>query len=182
VSASSDPLQIHYRDRASLKLYGGNARTHSDKQVGQIAASIRKFGWTNPILVDEQLNVVAGHGRLRAAAQLAMHEVPTITLPDLDEVQREALVIADNQIALRGGWDKQALAARLTELQGDELAGGELGFTEAELATLIGPPAGPGQEIEARYQILIDCDDDHHQARLLGEFLAEGLKCRALCG
>jgi ParB family chromosome partitioning protein len=176
------PLEITYRDTTSLRVYGANARTHSDKQVGQIAASIRKFGWTNPILVDEQLNVIAGHGRLRAAVKLTQREVPTITLPELSEMQREALVIADNKIGSNSGWNKDALRARLVELRHDDLDLETLGFTQAELATLIGTKEAPGQTIAARYQILVECDDDHQQARLLGEFLAEGLHCKALVG
>ncbi len=87
-----------------------NPRTHSDRQVEQVAASIREFGWTNPILVGADNDVIAGHARLLAARRLGMPEVPVIRLQDLSDAQRRALVIADNQLALNAGWDEEMFA------------------------------------------------------------------------
>lgn len=99
-----------------------NPRTHSGQQVTGIAASMLEVGWTNPILVGEDHEVIAGHARLLAAQQLGMEEVPVIVLHNLSEAQRRALVIADNQLAIQGaGWDEEMLRLELTALQGRQL-------------------------------------------------------------
>ena len=97
--------------------YAANSRTHSDAQVAQIAASIRQFGWTNPILIDGAGTIIAGHGRLLAARKLGMEEVPCIVLDHLTKAQQRALVIADNQLALNAGWDMDMLKAEIEDLQ-----------------------------------------------------------------
>src|SRR5687767_11425334 len=109
--------------------YARNARTHSPAQVAQIAASIRAFGFTNPILAGDTGDIVAGHGRLAAARQLGLTEVPVIALRGLSEVQRRQLVLADNRIALNAGWDADMLRLELCDLRelGADLS--ELGFT-----------------------------------------------------
>ena len=98
-------LSIEYRNINDLIPYVNNSRTHSDEQVTQIAASIKEFGFTNPILIDEQGGVIAGHGRVMAAKKLGLEQVPTITLAGLSDAQRKAYVIADNKLALNAGWD-----------------------------------------------------------------------------
>lgn len=115
--------------------YALNSRTHSDTQVAQLAASIREFGFTNPVLVDEQSNLIAGHGRLLAARKLGLDEVPAILVTGLDDRRRRALVIADNKLALNAGWDEEALRVELEDLAADfsEL----MGFTDEELAELL---------------------------------------------
>ena len=102
---------------ADLIPYVNNARTHSDAQVAQIAASIREFGFTNPILTDGAGGVVAGHGRLLAARQLGMAEVPIIELAHLTPEQRRAYILADNRLALNAGWDADLLRLELGDLQ-----------------------------------------------------------------
>jgi ParB-like chromosome segregation protein Spo0J len=92
-------------DVSALTAFSGNPRTHSETQVDQIAASIREFGWTNPILADADGMIIAGHGRLAAACKLGLQQVPVIRLGHLSNAQRKALVIADNQLALNAGWD-----------------------------------------------------------------------------
>ena len=101
--------------------YARNSRTHSDAQVAQIAASVREFGWTNPVLVDGENGIIAGHGRVLAARKLGMEEVPCIELAGLTDTQRRAYIIADNKLALNGGWDEDMLRIELEEL-------GEIGF------------------------------------------------------
>lgn len=115
--------------------YALNSRTHSETQVAQLAASIREFGFTNPVLVDEQNNLIAGHGRLLAARKLGLDEVPAILVTGLDDRRRRALVIADNKLALNAGWDEEALRVELEDLAADfsEL----MGFTDEELAELL---------------------------------------------
>jgi ParB-like chromosome segregation protein Spo0J len=129
--------------------YARNARTHSDEQVAQIAASIREFGWTNPVLVGGDGVIIAGHGRLMAAQRLGLDEVPVIVLDHLTEAQRRALVVADNKIALNAGWDEELLAAELRELRGVGMDA--IGFTDAEVESLLRdlddePDFSPGQE------------------------------------
>ena len=101
--------------------YARNSRTHSDAQVAQIAASVREFGWTNPVLVDGENGIIAGHGRILAARKLGMEEVPCIELAGLSDTQRRAYIIADNKLALNAGWDEEMLRLEMSEL-------GDLGF------------------------------------------------------
>ncbi len=119
--------------------YGRNARTHTEAQVAEIAGSIRAFGFANPILVGEDGDVVAGHGRLAAARKLGLAEVPVLVLKGLSEVQRRQLVLADNRIALNAGWDIEMLTLELTDLSelGADLS--VLGFDEKELAAALTP-------------------------------------------
>lgn len=130
-------LRINYRETGELIPYINNSRTHSEQQVQQVASSIKEFGFTNPILIDEQDGIIAGHGRLLAAQKLKLDEVPTITLEGLTEAQRKAYVIADNQLALNADWDIDALKVevdRLTELDFDiDL----LGFDDDFLSSLL---------------------------------------------
>lgn len=109
-------LQIIYRKTDELIPYARNSRTHSPEQVQQIAASIREFGFTNPVLVDENGGIIAGHGRVLAAQLLDMEEVPTITLAGLTEAQKKAYVIADNKLALNAGWDFDMLKIEIEAL------------------------------------------------------------------
>lgn len=119
--------------------YINNSRTHSDEQVAQIAASIKEFGWTNPILVDGENGIIAGHGRLMAARKLGYTEVPTIELKDLTETQRKAYIIADNRLALNAGWDNEMLTIELNDLLADGFALEMLGFDPKELDALLEP-------------------------------------------
>jgi len=127
-------LQVEYWPIERLVPYARNARTHSPAQIAQIAASIRSFGFTNPILIGEAGDVVAGHGRLAAARQLNLTEVPVIALRRLSDIQRRQLVLADNRIALNAGWDSEMLRLELCDLRGLGADLSELGFTETELA------------------------------------------------
>jgi len=129
-------LVVHYRTAASLIPYARNARTHSDAQVAQIAASIREFGWTNPVLVDGDNGIIAGHGRLMAAQKLGIAEVPVIELAGLSEAQKRAYVIADNKLALNAGWDSDLLAMEFGDLQDLGFDLSYTGFGDDEIAAL----------------------------------------------
>ena len=124
---------------ADLVPYTKNARTHSPEQVGQIAASIHEFGFTNPILVAEDGEIIAGHGRLLAAETLGMAEVPVIVLGHMTAAQRRAYVIADNQLALNAGWDSELLQQELAALSMADFDLSLLGFGEEQLAALLDP-------------------------------------------
>lgn len=129
--------------------YALNSRTHNDEQVAQLAASIREFGFTNPVLVDEKNNLIAGHGRLLAARKLKLEQVPAVVVTGLDDRKRRALVIADNKLALNAGWDDEALRVELEDLAGD--FGALMGFSEDELVALLKqeePDFAPGTEAD----------------------------------
>ena len=117
----TNKLQVTYKPVADLIPYANNSRTHSDEQVTQVAASIKEFGFTNPLLIDEKSGIIAGHGRLMAAKKLGLEQVPTITLEGLTDAQRKAYVIADNKLALNSGWDNELLSLEIAQL-------GDMGF------------------------------------------------------
>ena len=131
-------VQIWPIDR--LLPYVRNARTHSDEQLAQVAASIQEFGWTNPILVGGDGVIIAGHARLAAARKLGIAEVPVIVLDHLTETQRRALVLADNKLALNAGWDEEMLRVELESLKEDDFNLDLVGFTTEELDDLLHDP------------------------------------------
>ena len=110
-------IKIQYKKINELIPYINNSRTHSPEQIAQIAASIKEFGFTNPILLDAQNGIIAGHGRLQAARMLEMKEVPTIELSDLTETQKKAYIIADNKLALNANWDIELLGVEISSLK-----------------------------------------------------------------
>ena len=144
VSASSDRLKLESWPVERLIPSPHNARSHSPAQVAEIAGSIRAFGFSNPILVSPEGDIIAGHGRLAAARQLALADVPVIVLSGLSELQRRQLLLADNRIALNATWDMQALQAQLRDMSalGADLTA--LGFTAQELARALSPAASTG--------------------------------------
>ena len=119
--------------------YAKNSRTHSDEQVAQIAASIKEFGFNNPVLIGEDDVIIAGHGRVMAARKIGLMEVPCIRLGHLTETQRKAYIIADNRLALNAGWDNELLTIELNELLADNFALDILGFDVDELKNLLDP-------------------------------------------
>ena len=125
--------QIVERRITSLRPYPRNARTHSRKQVKQIAASIERFGFTNPVLISDDGEIIAGHGRVEAAKLLGWQAVPTLALSHLSETERRAYVIADNKLALNAGWDKEILAIELQALSDLEFDTELTGFSLAEI-------------------------------------------------
>lgn len=142
-------LKVVYKNIQDLIPYINNSRTHSDDQVNQVAASIKEFGFTNPILIDEDGGVIAGHGRLMAAKKLNIESIPTILLEGLTPAQRKAYVIADNKLALNSGWDNELLALEIEQLKELDFDIDLLGFDADELAELIIEP-----------ELLPECDED----------------------
>ncbi|HFI7706005.1 TPA: ParB/Srx family N-terminal domain-containing protein [Escherichia coli] len=130
-------LKIEYLPVGKLLRYAKNSRTHSDEQVEQLVNSIREFGFTNPVLIDEKNELIAGHGRLAAAEILEMDKVPAIRLSNLSEKQKKAYRIADNKLALNAGWDMQLLAEEVKELMDDDFDIDLLGFNDAELDEML---------------------------------------------
>jgi ParB-like chromosome segregation protein Spo0J len=170
---------------ADLIPYARNSRTHSDEQVAQIAASIREFGFLNPIIIDGENGIIAGHGRVLAAQKLKIEQLPCIEASHLTEAQRKAYVITDNKLALNAGWDDELLKVELAELidlgfdikltgfDGDELTnvmfGEELQQMEAE-----------EQSVDAAFEVSVECENESDQERIYNELTAKGYKCRIL--
>ena len=130
--------KIEWQSVEKLIPYAKNARTHSDEQVAQIAGSIKEFGFNNPVLVDKDNSIIAGHGRVMAARKLGMDKVPVVILNHLTESQRKAYILADNRIALNSGWDTSMLSVELQDLK-DDIDLSLLGFDPDELDALLNP-------------------------------------------
>lgn len=116
--------------------YARNSRTHSDEQVAQIAASIKEFGFTNPVLIDKEDGIIAGHGRVMAARKLGLKDVPCLRLGHLSETQKRAYVIADNKLALNSGWDDEMLRVEFSELELENFDLSTTGFAPEEIKAL----------------------------------------------
>jgi len=174
-------LNVKYRKVEDLIPYVNNSRKHSDEQVAQISASIKEFGWTNPILIDGTNSIIAGHGRLMAARKLKMDEVPTIELGHLTDTQRKALVIADNKLALNADWDNTLLTIELDDLLKDGFALDILGFDSIELAKLfdvVEPDDIKEQSYNEVFNIIVECKDEQEQEKIFNRLDSEGYKCR----
>ncbi len=179
-------MQVEWRETSSLIPYARNARTHSDDQVQQVAASIKEFGWTNPILVDGENGIIAGHGRLYAAQKLGHDEVPVIELANMTEAQKRAYVIADNKLAENAGWDDELLKLELHALEEMDFSLDKLGFDPQELSGLMfdDPEPEPADDeygsLEEHYSVLVELGSEDEQAKLLERLMGEGYDCRAL--
>jgi hypothetical protein len=122
---------------ASLIPYARNARTHSEAQVAQIAASIREWGWTNPVLIDEAGGIIAGHGRVMAARKLKIEDVPCIVASGWSDAQKRAYVLADNQLAQNAGWDMDLLKVEIGDLSAEGFDVGLIGFDALALDVML---------------------------------------------
>jgi ParB-like chromosome segregation protein Spo0J len=178
-------LKIIYKPIADLIPYARNSRTHSDAQVAQIAASIREFGWTNPVLLDGKNGIIAGHGRVMAAQKLGETEVPTIELSHMDDNQKRAYIIADNKLALNAGWDEQMLALEIGDLKD---AGYDLnltGFDLNELQSMDEHDDVENDDInspidENRNLLMIECQGERELETLFEEMQQRGYECKIL--
>jgi site-specific DNA-methyltransferase (adenine-specific) len=130
-------MEIKEVEVTALIPYAKNSRTHDDAQVAQIAASIKEFGWTNPILIDGDKGIIAGHGRLMAARKLKLDKVPVIELSGMTDAQKKAYVIADNRLALNAGWDNDMLTIELKDLEDEGFDLSLIGFDDSELDVLL---------------------------------------------
>ena len=129
--------QIEQVSIEALIPYARNSRTHSDAQVAQIAASIKEFGFTNPVLIDQDGGIIAGHGRTLAARKLGLDEVPCLRLSHLNEIQKRAYVIADNKLALNANWDDELLKLELHALDEADYKLEMTGFSPEELTKVM---------------------------------------------
>jgi ParB-like chromosome segregation protein Spo0J len=185
-------LQIVYRPLRDLVPYVRNARTHNKAQLGKLRASLKRFGWTNPMLIAGN-EMIAGHGRLSAAlALLDAHEAiprnpdpasgPTVDLSHLSPTERRAYVLADNRIALDAGWDNDLLRIEFAGLKMDGFDLALTGFSKFEMNRHLGDPLSGerGLSDSLAYQVIVDCRDERHQAELIEQLRAQGLACKPL--
>lgn len=180
-----DAPKIEQRLVADLIPYAANSRTHSDAQVAQIAASIKQFGWTNPILVSGDDTIIAGHGRLLAARKLAMVEVPVIVLDHLSKAQQRALVIADNQLALNAGWDMDMLKAEIEDLKLDDFNIDILGFDDNFLNNLFNdetPSKNEGPDVASafEFEMLMKFQNEQQMEEWFVKAESEGVECKIM--
>ncbi|MGP2976103.1 ParB/Srx family N-terminal domain-containing protein [Serratia marcescens] len=141
-----EKLEIVYKPLNMMIVYAKNARTHSPEQVEKIVASIERYGWTNPILLDDAGEVIAGHGRILAAEKIGYDPVPTITLSGLSDAEKKAYRIADNKLPLGAGWDLELLATELNDLLADEFDLSLTGFDSDEIDQMLNVDFAPGSE------------------------------------
>tara|TARA_B100000963_G_scaffold273400_1_gene241588 strand:- start:4129 stop:4695 length:567 start_codon:yes stop_codon:yes gene_type:complete len=176
--------KVERRDIETLIPYARNSRTHSDEQITQIAASIKEWGFTNPILVDSQNEIIAGHGRLLAAKKLNLKDVPCIQADDWTDAQKQAYVIADNKLALNAGWDEELLKIEFKELTDLNFDVELTGFSLEELGTLFDERNDdklPEQEqLNSTFEVAVECVDENDQEKVYNLLNAEGYKCRIL--
>ncbi len=158
-------MKIQEIEIEKLIPYARNSRIHSDEQVAQIAASIKEFGWTNPILVDGEAGIIAGHGRLAAARKLGLKKIPVIELSHLSPTQKKALIIADNKLALNAGWDNDLLSLEIEELNLEGFDIELLGFNKTEIDKLF--------ENENDDEKIKEISDDGNRNLLLIETISE---------
>tara|TARA_R110002049_G_scaffold203711_1_gene374318 strand:- start:22270 stop:22824 length:555 start_codon:yes stop_codon:yes gene_type:complete len=164
--------------------YANNSRTHSDEQVNQIASSIKEFGFTNPVLIDEQGGLIAGHGRVMAAKKLNLDEVPCIELKGLTEAQKKAYIIADNQLPLNAGWDFDMLKLELEALNEMEFDIDLLGFDDEFMNDLFETvddevePELKEDDYCEKFNVIVECNNENQQEIVYAKLQAEGYVCQ----
>jgi ParB-like chromosome segregation protein Spo0J len=154
-ATKAKPLEIEVIETHKLVPYAKNSRTHSKEQITQIATSIEEFGFTNPVLIGESEDIIAGHGRVMAAKELELNKVPCIRLKHLTEEQKKAYVIADNKLALNAGWDENLLKQEIESLQESDYDISLTGFSEMEI-----------DELLAAEEIIDEADEILHEQSL----------------
>lgn len=177
-------IEIQYKATEDLIPYARNSRTHSAEQVAQIAASIREFGWTNPVLIDGENGIIAGHGRVLAAHKLGETQVPTIELSHMSDTQKRAYIIADNKLALNAGWDDEMLALEMDEIKNAGYDLGLTGFNLDEIVALNGNENIDNDHKEpideSRNLLMIECQGERELETLFEEMQKRGFECKIL--
>ncbi len=184
------PTALEYWPVDGLRTYGANARTHSPKQLKALGASIQRFGFNVPVAADKAGNVLAGHGRIQAARQIGLKEVPVVVVDHLDGPARQAYILADNRIADLAGWDKEILAQEIAALGGLDMNLEGVGFTDGEVRKMMAglaptPPsetaAGDGGAPAAPiFEVVIRCGSAEDQGKALAAVKAQGYEAAAV--
>lgn len=178
-------MQIEQIDIEKLIPYAMNARTHSDEQVSQIAGSIKEFGFNNPVLIDEDNGIIAGHGRVLASKKLSLKEVPCIRLNHLSDAQRKAFILADNKIALNSGWDYELLKSEIESLSEQDFRLELLGFDINELNSILEIEEVLKDEKEItddgnRNLLLVEFENEIELENLFNEMQERGFNCKIM--
>jgi len=177
---------IEIWELSRLMPYARNPRTHSDEQIAKIARSIQTYGFTNPILVDENAGILAGHARLAAARKLKLKKVPVIPLTGFTEAQKRAYIIADNKTAEDAGWDDDLLRGELQELRAEDFDLTLTAFDQEEIDELLGEGDGEPDEPESgssgKIGVFVTCTSLRQQKKVLALLTGNGYDCRAVNG
>jgi ParB-like chromosome segregation protein Spo0J len=177
------PQSIETRKVRDLIPHANNARIHSDEQIAQLAQSIKEWGWTIPVLIDEQGGIIAGHGRVIAATKLQLEEVPCIVASNWSDTKKRAYIIADNKLTMNGEWDDDLLRLELSEIALDNFDLQLTGFSRDEIKELV--EAKEERELsevtdESRNLLLVECDSERQLQMLFNEMRERGLECKVM--
>ena len=178
-------MKVELIDIESLIPYAMNARTHSDSQVAQIAGSIKEFGFNNPVLIDADNGLIAGHGRVMAGRKLGLKEVPAIRLGHLSDAQKKAFILADNKIALNSGWDYELLKSEIEALSEQDFRLELLGFDVNELNSILEIEEVIKDEKEIvddgnRNLLLVEFENEIELENLFNEMQERGFNCKIM--
>jgi len=174
-------MKIEQLPTADLIPYARNTRTHSPEQVAQIAGSIREFGFTNPILIDAENGIIAGHGRVMAASKLGLAKVPCIRLAHLTDTQKRAYIIADNKLALNAGWDEEMLGLELADLREADFDLELLGFDNSEIEDQLNQETvktNDDVKINSCFEVIAECEHEEEQQMVYNILTEKEIKCR----
>lgn len=166
--------------------YALNSRTHTEDQVSKVAASIKEFGFLNPVIVDSENGIIAGHCRVQAAKILGIEKIPCIEAKHLTDAQKKAYVIADNRLALDAEWDNELLKIELSALESIDFDVSLTGFTDKEMLALLGDGLDKAekpisdQEYSETFEVVVSCRDQAEQEAIYQMMTGKGLKCRVL--
>ena len=177
--------KVERRKVKDLVPYAKNARTHSEDQIEQIAHAIEQWGWTVPCLVDEKGGLIAGHGRVLAAKQLGLDEVPVVVARGWSKAQKRSYVIADNKLTENGGWDDDLLKVEIGELQGEGFDLTLTGFSMDEIGELLdetddGIEAAPDSKYKEQFGVIVICHDEAHQQEVFESLAGSGYEVRVV--
>ena len=181
--------RVERRPVAELRRYDRNPRKHTDEEIDLVAASIKRYGWTVPVLIDENATLIAGHCRLAAAEKLGLESVPVMVAEGWSDEEKRAYCVLDNQLTIKGEWDGDLLRGELGELQGVGFDLSTLGFSDKELDELLGgateePVDGiedaPASKYEEQYGVIVICKDELEQTEVYDRLTADGLNCKVV--
>lgn len=174
---TKNKLQIVYKNVDDLIPYARNAKIHDENNINLIAGSIKSFGFNNPVLLDGENGIIAGHGRVLASKKLGIKQIPTIELQGLSDAEKRAYIIADNRLTEKSEWDKEILSLELQDLNELGIDLNSIGFDENDINKMIGTPeSDTSEEVAYKEQlnIVVECSSEEEQEKLYNEFSERG--------
>ena len=181
-------MKIETIPTGELIPYARNAKKHDDSQVAKLAGSIKEFGFNNPVLIDKDNGIIAGHGRIMAAQKLGLETVPCIRLGHLTDTQRRAYILADNRLAeIGGGWDDEMLKLELADLRELDMDFDVMGFDGDAIESILNPGEKEDEqdanygEFSSQYAVTVICSGEDQQRELFERLTSEGLTCKVVC-